>query len=94
MHVNSDAASRLKGHMQRLGLSAENADRQAGLPSGSVSAILRQAYAFPRSNALRRLAADSIEETKIIRSRRSSAVVYSRRGLTAKPEGSSGSSGP
>jgi hypothetical protein len=55
--ANAEIASRVEGRLERLGLSSEEADRQAGLPAGTVSAIMRQAGALPRGNALRRLAA-------------------------------------
>jgi cyanate lyase len=55
--ANAEIASRVEGRLERLGLSSEEADRQAGLPAGTVSAIIRQAGTLPRGNALRRLAA-------------------------------------
>ncbi len=57
LDANPEIASRIEGRLERLGLSAEEADRQAGLPVGTVSAILRLSGRLPRGNALRRLAA-------------------------------------
>lgn len=57
MEASAEIASRVEGRLERLGLSAEEIDRQAGLPSGTVSAILRHVGTLPRGNALRRLAA-------------------------------------
>jgi hypothetical protein len=55
--ANAEIASRVEVRLERLGLPSEEADRQAGLPAGTVSAIIRQAGTLPRGNALRRLAA-------------------------------------
>jgi hypothetical protein len=52
-----EIASRVEGRLDRLGISAEDADRQAGLPPGTVAAIMGQTGPLPRGNALRRLAA-------------------------------------
>lgn len=57
MEANPEIASRVEGRLERLGISAEDADRQAGLTPGTVAAIMRQAGPLPRGNALRRLAA-------------------------------------
>jgi hypothetical protein len=57
LDANPEIASRVEGRLERLGLSAEETDQQAGLPVGTVSAILRQSGRLPRGNALRRLAA-------------------------------------
>ncbi len=42
--------------MDRLGLSAEEADSLAGLPAGAIAAILAGTGSLPRGTALRRLA--------------------------------------
>ncbi len=57
MEANPAIASRVEGRLERLGLSSEEVDRQAGLSPGKVAAIMRQTGALPRGNALRRLAA-------------------------------------
>ncbi len=57
MDANTEIAGRVEGRLERLGLSADEVDRHAGLPTGSVAAIVRQAGKLPRGNALRRLAA-------------------------------------
>jgi hypothetical protein len=57
LDANPEIASRVDGRLERLGLSPEEADQQAGLPVGTVSAILRQSGRLPRGNALRRLVA-------------------------------------
>jgi transcriptional regulator with XRE-family HTH domain len=57
LDADAEIASRVEGRLERLGLSAEEADRQAGLLVGTVAAIVRQAGRLPRGNALRRLAA-------------------------------------
>ncbi|WP_372623840.1 hypothetical protein [Falsiroseomonas sp.] len=57
MDADAEIASRVEGRLERLGLSAEEADRQAGLPAGTVAAIVHQSGKLPRGNALRRLAA-------------------------------------
>jgi plasmid maintenance system antidote protein VapI len=57
VEVNPEISSRVEGRLERLGLSAEEADRQAGLPPGTVAAIVRQAGSLPRGHALRRLVA-------------------------------------
>lgn len=57
MEANLEVASRVEGRLERLGLSADDADRQAGLRPGTVAAIVCQNGALPRGNALRRLAA-------------------------------------
>lgn len=56
MNGNPEIAARIEGRLDRLGLSAEEADRRAGLPPGSVAALLRGAGRLPRGSALRRLA--------------------------------------
>ncbi len=57
MQSNPEIASRVEGRLERLGLSPEEVDRQAGLSPGTVAAIVHQDGALPRGNALRRLAA-------------------------------------
>lgn len=57
LDTNFEIASRVEGRLERLGLSAEDVDRQAGLTSGTVAGIIRQSGTLPRGNALRRLAA-------------------------------------
>lgn len=57
LDANPEIASRIEGRLERLGLSAEEADQQAGLPLGTVSAIVRRSGRLPRGNALRRLVA-------------------------------------
>jgi transcriptional regulator with XRE-family HTH domain len=57
LEASPEIATRVEGRLERLGLSAEEADRQAGLPAGTVAAIVCQAGTLPRGNALRRLAA-------------------------------------
>jgi hypothetical protein len=57
MDANADIANRVEGRLDRLGLAAEEADRQAGLPPGTVGALVRSAGPLPRGAALRRLAA-------------------------------------
>jgi len=56
VNANRDIAARIDGRLERLGLSADEADRQAGLPPNTVSAILDCSGQLPRGNALRRLA--------------------------------------
>jgi hypothetical protein len=57
LEANPEISSRVEGRLERLGLSAEDADRQAGLPPGTVAAIVRQSGGLPRGTALRRLVA-------------------------------------
>jgi hypothetical protein len=57
LDANPEIASSVEGRLERLGLSAEETDQQAGLLLGTVSAIGRQSCRFPRGNALRRLPA-------------------------------------
>lgn len=56
MEVNPDIAARIEGRLERLGLSAEEADRSAGLPAGTVLGIVQATGPLPRGSALRRLA--------------------------------------
>jgi transcriptional regulator with XRE-family HTH domain len=56
LHANAEIAERIEGRLERLGLSAEEADGRAGMPPGTVAAILRGEAALPRGAALRRLA--------------------------------------
>jgi transcriptional regulator with XRE-family HTH domain len=57
VEANPEIASRIEGRLERLGLSAEEVDRAAGLPPGTVLALLRGTGGLPRGAALRRLAA-------------------------------------
>ncbi|MGG5819931.1 hypothetical protein [Falsiroseomonas sp. HW251] len=57
MEPSKEIAARIEGRLERLGLSAEDADRLAGLPAGSVLALVRGAGRLPRGTALRRLSA-------------------------------------
>jgi transcriptional regulator with XRE-family HTH domain len=57
LDANAEIASRVEGRLERLGLLAEEVDRRAGLPVGTIASIVREAGALPRGNALRRLAA-------------------------------------
>ena len=57
MDATPEIAARIEGRLDRLGLSAEEADRLAGLRPGSVLALTRGAAPLPRGQALRRLAA-------------------------------------
>jgi hypothetical protein len=57
MDVNPEIAARIEGRLERLGISAEEADRLAGLRPGSVLALTRGEAPLPRGSALRRLAA-------------------------------------
>ncbi|HZF77953.1 MAG TPA: hypothetical protein VE033_19205 [Acetobacteraceae bacterium] len=52
-----DVAARIEGRLERLGLSAEEVDRVAGLKPGTVLAVTRAEGPLPRGTALRRLAA-------------------------------------
>jgi transcriptional regulator with XRE-family HTH domain len=54
---NSEIAARIEGRLERLGLSAEDVDRLAGLQPGTVGRLIRGDVQLPRGNALRRLAA-------------------------------------
>ena len=56
MDAGDDIAARIEGRLERLGLSAEQVERMAGLPPGSLPAFLRGEGTLPRGNALRRLA--------------------------------------
>jgi hypothetical protein len=55
--ARAEIAARIEGRLERLGLSAEAADRLAGLPAGSVLALAQGAADLPRGAAFRRLAA-------------------------------------
>ena len=55
--ANPEIAARIEGRLERLGLSGEEVDRQAGLPTGMVDAIIQGRARLPRGTALRRLAA-------------------------------------
>src|SRR3712207_101714 len=57
MQANPEIASRIDGRLERLGLSAEEVDRLAGLKPGTVLAITRGEGPLPRGTALRRFAA-------------------------------------
>ena len=57
LDANAEIASRVEARLDRMGFTAEEVDRRAGLPPGTVAAIIRQAGKLPRGNALRRLAA-------------------------------------
>jgi transcriptional regulator with XRE-family HTH domain len=54
---NPEIAARIEGRLERLGLAVEDAERIAGLPAGSLQALLHGEGALPRGAALRRLAA-------------------------------------
>jgi hypothetical protein len=56
MDPNPEIIARIEGRLDRLGLSAEEADRIAGLPSGALAALLGGSGSLPRGAALRRLA--------------------------------------
>lgn len=56
MQADPEIAARIEGRLERMGLTAEEAERLAGLPDGAVAAVLRGG-AVPRGQALRRLAA-------------------------------------
>lgn|GEM_PF-2834047 len=56
MEPNPEIAARIEGRLERLGLAAEEADRLAGMPPGTVAALARGEGALPRGAALRRLA--------------------------------------
>jgi hypothetical protein len=55
VEANPEISGRVESRLERLGLSAEEADRQAGLPPGTVAAIVAQSGSLPRGTALRRL---------------------------------------
>jgi transcriptional regulator with XRE-family HTH domain len=57
MDANTEIAGRIEGRLERLGLSAEEMDKVAGLPSGYVLGLIHGTVALPRGSALRRLAA-------------------------------------
>lgn len=57
MESSPEIAARIEGRLERLGVSAEDVDGQAGLPAGTVAAILGGSGALPRGSLLRRLAA-------------------------------------
>jgi transcriptional regulator with XRE-family HTH domain len=62
-----EIAGRIEGRLERLGLSAEDVDRRAGLPAGTVAALLGVTSALPRGSALSRLcAALEVEEGFIL----------------------------
>jgi transcriptional regulator with XRE-family HTH domain len=56
MSGRTEIAARIDSRLERLGLSAEEADRLAGLPAGTIAAILQDQAGLPRGSALRRLA--------------------------------------
>lgn len=56
MDANPEIAARIDGRLERLGLTPEEVERSAGLPAGSVAALLRGEGRVPRGAALRRLA--------------------------------------
>ncbi len=56
LDANPEIIARIEGRLERLGLSAEEAERNAGLPPGAILAILAGHGALPRGPALRRLA--------------------------------------
>lgn len=57
MDLNPEIIARLDGRLDRLGLTAEQAEAAAGLKPGTIAALLRGDGALPRGQALRRLAA-------------------------------------
>jgi transcriptional regulator with XRE-family HTH domain len=56
LDANPEIAARVEGRLERLGLSAEEVERAAGLPPGSVLNLVRGTGPLPRGTALRRLA--------------------------------------
>ena len=56
MDPGDSIAARIEGRLERLGLSAEEVERVAGLAPGSLLALLRDESAPPRGAGLRRLA--------------------------------------
>jgi hypothetical protein len=56
MDANPEIIARIEGRLERLGISAEEADRIAGLPAGAMAGILSGTGGLPRGTALRRLA--------------------------------------
>jgi transcriptional regulator with XRE-family HTH domain len=56
LDANAEIAARIEGRLERLGLGAAEVERAAGLPAGSLDALLRGAGSLPRGAALRRLA--------------------------------------
>jgi transcriptional regulator with XRE-family HTH domain len=56
MDVTAEMAARIEGRLDRLGLSAEGADRAAGLAGGTVQGLVEGRGRVPRGAALRRLA--------------------------------------
>lgn len=57
METNPEIAARIEGRLERLGLSGPEVDRLAGLPAGTLDALMGGAGRLPRGTALRRLAA-------------------------------------
>ncbi|MGG5808698.1 helix-turn-helix domain-containing protein [Falsiroseomonas sp. CW058] len=57
MDTTPEIVARIEGRLDRLGLTAEEADRLAGLSPGTLAALLHGEAGLPRGAALRRLAA-------------------------------------
>lgn len=57
MTARAEIGARVEGRLERLGLSAAEADRLAGLPAGAVLAVAQGLADLPRGAAFRRLAA-------------------------------------
>jgi transcriptional regulator with XRE-family HTH domain len=55
LQADPEIAARIEGRLERMGLTAAEAERLAGLTAGAVSALL-EGGALPRGQALRRLA--------------------------------------
>jgi transcriptional regulator with XRE-family HTH domain len=55
-HAGAEFADRVQGRLDRLGLSPEDASRQAGLPGGFVGLLLEGKQPPPRGQRLVRLA--------------------------------------
>jgi transcriptional regulator with XRE-family HTH domain len=67
VNANPEIAARIEGRLERLGLSADEVDRLAGLPAGTVLALTHGNAALPRWSALRRLAvALDVEEEVVL----------------------------
>lgn len=57
LDTNKDIAGRIEARLERLSLSAEEADRLTGLHPGTMQALAEGRAALPRGQALQRLAA-------------------------------------
>lgn len=56
MDTNPEISARIEGRLERLGLSAEEVERSAGLPGGTLRGLVAGTGRLPRGTALRRLA--------------------------------------